>query len=92
MKIIINHSLMTPIYEQVVDQIKTMIRKGELKENDQLPSVRTLSKEIMDSCSGSELAITSHQIEELVRDTTMALLRAKYIFSDAGYYYTQALR
>lgn len=54
--------------------------------------IRTLSKEIMDSCSGSELAITSHQIEELVRDTTMALLRAKYIFSDAGYYYTQALR
>lgn len=46
MKIIINHSLMTPIYEQVVDQIKTMIRKGELKENDQLPSVRTLSKEL----------------------------------------------
>ena len=37
---------MTPIYEQVVDQIKTMIRKGELKENDQLPSVRTLSKEL----------------------------------------------
>ena len=46
MKIIINHSLMTPIYEQVVDQIKTMIRKGELKENDQLPSVRALSKEL----------------------------------------------
>ena len=46
MKIIINHSLMTPIYEQVVDQIKTMIRKGKLKENDQLPSVRTLSKEL----------------------------------------------
>ena len=46
MKMIINHSLMTPIYEQVVDQIKTMIRKGKLKENDQLPSVRTLSKEL----------------------------------------------
>ena len=50
MKIIINHSLMTPIYEQVVDQIKTMIRKGELKENDQLPSVRTLSKRVENKC------------------------------------------
>ena len=44
MNIIINHSFMVPIYEQIVDQIKTLIRKGELKENDSLPSVRTLSK------------------------------------------------
>lgn len=46
MKIIINTSLMIPIYEQIVDQIKTLIRNGELKENDNLPSVRTLSKEL----------------------------------------------
>ncbi len=46
MKIIINTSLMVPIYEQVVDQIKTLIRNGVLKENDNLPSVRTLSKEL----------------------------------------------
>ena len=46
MKIIINTSLMVPIYEQIVDQIKMLIRNGELKENDNLPSVRTLSKEL----------------------------------------------
>lgn len=46
MKIIINTSLMVPIYEQIVDQIKMFIRNGELKENDNLPSVRTLSKEL----------------------------------------------
>ena len=46
MKIIVNTSLMVPIYEQLVDQIKTLIRSGELKENDNLPSVRTLSKEL----------------------------------------------
>ncbi len=46
MKIIINTSLMVPIYEQIVDQIKMLIRSGELKENDTLPSVRTLSKEL----------------------------------------------
>lgn len=46
MKIIINTSLMVPIYEQIVDRIKTLIRNGELKENDNLPSVRTLSKEL----------------------------------------------
>lgn len=37
---------MVPIYEQIVDQVKLLIRRGELKENDILPSVRTLSKEL----------------------------------------------
>lgn len=46
MKIIINTLSMVPIYEQIIDQIKTMIRKQELKQNDQLPSVRALSKEL----------------------------------------------
>lgn len=46
MKIIINTSLMVPIYEQIVDQTKALIRSGELKENDVLPSVRSLSKEL----------------------------------------------
>lgn len=46
MKLIINTSSMVPIYEQIVDQIKTLIRSGELKENDNLPSVRALSKEL----------------------------------------------
>ena len=46
MKIIINTSSMVPIYEQIIDQIKTMIRKQELMQNDQLPSVRALSKEL----------------------------------------------
>lgn len=46
MKVIINTSLMVPIYEQITDQIKTLIRNGELKENDILPSVRSLSKEL----------------------------------------------
>ena len=45
-KIIINISSLVPIYEQIIDQIKTMIRKEELKQNDQLPSVRALSKEL----------------------------------------------
>ena len=46
MNIIINTSLMVPIYEQIVDQIKKLIRNGKLKESDSLTSVRTLSKEL----------------------------------------------
>ena len=46
MKIIINHSSMQPIYEQVVDQIKSLIIDGTLKEQEPLPSVRVLSREL----------------------------------------------
>ena len=46
MNLIINNSSMVPIYEQIVDQMKTFIRNGELRENDILPSVRSLSKEL----------------------------------------------
>lgn len=46
MNIIVNNSSMIPIYEQIVEQIKTFIRNGELKENDNLPSVRSLSKDL----------------------------------------------
>lgn len=46
MRIIINHSSMIPIYEQTVDQIKKQINDHILQENDPLPSVRLLSKEL----------------------------------------------
>lgn len=46
MKIIINNSSMQPIYEQIVSQIKSAIMCGELKEEQALPSVRTLAKEL----------------------------------------------
>ena len=45
MKIIINSSSMVPIYEQIMDQ-KSLITGGDLKQNDALPSVRTLAKEL----------------------------------------------
>ena len=46
MNIIINTQSMTPIYEQIVESIKHMILSGALKENDALPSVRALSREL----------------------------------------------
>lgn len=46
MKIIINGSSMVPIYEQIMEQVKAMILRGELVENDILPSVRSLSKDL----------------------------------------------
>lgn len=46
MAIIINNSSMQPIYEQIITQIKDKIIKGEWSENDLLPSVRALAKDI----------------------------------------------
>ena len=46
MKIMIQSSSMVPIYEQIVEQIKALILNGTLKENDALPSVRSLSKDL----------------------------------------------
>ena len=46
MKLIINHSSMQPIYEQIVEQTKEKIMHGELTEETMLPSVRTLAKDL----------------------------------------------
>ena len=46
MRIILNHSSMVPIYEQLMEQIKSEIFENKLKENEALPSVRTLAGEL----------------------------------------------
>ena len=46
MNLIINHTSMQPVYEQIVCQIKDKIMHGELIEETMLPSVRTLAKDI----------------------------------------------
>jgi GntR family transcriptional regulator len=84
MKIIINTSLMVPIYEQIVDQIKKLIRNGELQENDILPSVRSLSKELKisaltvkkayDSLESEGFTVTVHGKGTYVAATNTELL------------------
>ena len=46
MHIIINSSSMVPIYEQIVHSVKKMIASGKLQEEEALPSVRSLAKEL----------------------------------------------
>lgn len=46
MNIIINHTSMEPIYEQIVRQIRAKIIDRSLKEGEPLPSVRTFSREL----------------------------------------------
>lgn len=46
MKIIILNTNGVPIYEQIKKQVKDMIFSGELPENEALPSIRQLAKDL----------------------------------------------
>jgi GntR family transcriptional regulator len=63
MDIIITNNSEKPIYDQIKEQIKEMVLKGELKEGDALPSMRLLAKELRIS-----IITTKRAYEELERD------------------------
>lgn len=63
MDIIISNSSKDPIYLQIVNQIKNEILNGELKENEMLPSIRGLAKELQIS-----VITTKRAYEELERE------------------------
>ncbi|MCM0649062.1 GntR family transcriptional regulator [Clostridium swellfunianum] len=63
MNIIISNSTGEPIYEQITNQIKSSIMKGELEEGELLPSIRLLAKELQIS-----VITTKRAYEELERE------------------------
>lgn len=46
MYIVLSNSYDLPIYEQIKEQVKTQILSGELSENEMLPSLRQLAKDL----------------------------------------------
>ncbi|MBP5363092.1 MAG: GntR family transcriptional regulator [Ruminococcus sp.] len=46
MKIIIKNSSELPIYEQIKEQIKAQILAGKITEDEQLPSIRQLARDL----------------------------------------------
>ena len=46
MQIIISNSSKEPIYEQITNQIKSLILAGELQEGTAIPSMRKLAKDL----------------------------------------------
>ena len=63
MDIIISNASGVPIYEQIEEQIKSLIMTGDLKAGDALPSMRFLAKELKIS-----VITTKRAYEELERD------------------------
>ena len=63
MNLIISNSSQVPIYEQIVTQIKNLIINGSLSENEMLPSIRGLAKELQIS-----VITTKRAYDELERE------------------------
>ena len=63
MDIIVNHSSMQPIYEQIYEQIKNLIITEELEAGQMLPSIRGLAKDLRIS-----VITTKRAYDELEKD------------------------
>ena len=66
MKIVVSNRMGTPIYEQIKNQVKEAIFTGELQENDMLPSVRQLAKDLQISVITTTRAYTDLAAEGFV--------------------------
>ncbi|MCS1394219.1 MULTISPECIES: GntR family transcriptional regulator [Lysinibacillus] len=71
MQIIISNSSKEPIYEQITNQIKSLILAGELHEGTAIPSMRNLAKDLQIS-----VITTKRAYEELEK--------AGFIYSIVG--------
>ncbi len=73
--IIITNNGETPIYQQIVDQIKVAIFRGELDADQPLPSIRMLAKELKIS-----VITTKRAYEELEKDGLIYTMPGKGSF------------
>lgn len=66
MDIIISSSSGRPIYEQIFDQIRSAIVRGELAEGEQLPSIRALANSLRVSAITTKRAYADLEAAGLV--------------------------
>ena len=75
MHIFIDNKSSAPIYDQIYTQIKNQIISGELKENDMLPSIRGLAKDLRIS-----FVTTKRAYDELEKEGFLYTIQAKGCF------------
>ena len=75
MELIISNASNQPIYEQIVQQIKQHILTGKLAEEEMLPSIRALAKELRIS-----VITTKRAYEELEREGFIYTVAGKGCF------------
>ena len=75
MNIFIDNKSGSPIYEQIYSQIKSQIISGALQEDDPLPSIRNLAKDLRIS-----VITTKRAYDELEREGFIYTVAAKGCF------------
>ncbi len=75
MNIFIDNKSGAPIYEQIYSQIKAQIISGELREEEALPSIRNLAKDLRIS-----VITTKRAYDELEREGFIFTVAAKGCF------------
>lgn len=75
MNIFIDNKSGAPIYDQIYKQIKNQIISGDLKEDEALPSIRNLAKDLRIS-----VVTTKRAYDELEREGFIYTLPAKGCF------------
>ena len=78
MNIIISNSSPDPIYEQISKQLRQLILNGGLKGGDQLPSIRSLAKELQIS-----VITTKRAYEELEKEGYIETVAGKGTYVSA---------
>ena len=68
MKLIISNISGIPIYEQIKQQVKSAIMSGDLQEDEALPSLRTLAKDLKISVLTVTKAYTELEEEGFVKN------------------------
>lgn len=68
MKLIISNISGIPIYEQIKQQVKAAIMSGDLQEDETLPSLRTLAKDLKISVLTVARAYTELEEEGFVKN------------------------
>lgn len=63
MRIVLSNQSSIPIYEQIKDQIKASILSGEVKENEKLPSMRQLARDLKVSVISTTRAYNDLELE-----------------------------
>ena len=89
MRIVLSHQSAVPIYEQIKEQIKASVLSGALSENDLLPSIRQLARDLKVSVITTTRAYKDLEYEGFVqtvpgkgcyvKKTDDALVRARFI-------------
>ena len=89
MRIVLAYQSAIPIYEQIKEQIKVSVLSGELPENELLPSIRQLARDLKVSVITTTRAYNDLEIEGFiqsvpgkgcyVKKVNDALIRIQYL-------------